>query len=276
MPFSPERTSLIKARIQEQLESGKLNDWEETFLKEMEARFAAYGGRTRLSGPQYRKLVILLKLPSEKKSQSDGASVRPARERFQSDTKKNYAEPISRSSSAIAPAFSKPNARRRRLSSNPIKAYYGVKRDIRRAMRKILIPVFLIMGLFGFFGSLSSQDGQSVQSTAHQVQPRASTSQVKDARAVTLYVTGSSVNQRSGPSTGNSVMGALTKGTPVRKIGTQGGWTQIASPLGTGWMSSRYLSSQTPTRLTKAKRGGRIVRANEIRVIDGDTVSISG
>lgn len=151
-----------------------------------------------------------------------------------------------------------------------------MKRDLRRAMRLIFIPLLLILGLFSFLGSLSPQGDQAARSPTHQLRPQTSTSQATDANSATHYVTGNRVNQRSGPGIGNSVMGALTKGTPVREIGAQDGWTQIASPLGTGWMSSRYLSPQAPTRLSKATHGGRIVRVNEIRVIDGDTVSIRG
>lgn len=72
MPFSPERTTLIKLRIQAKLESGALNGWGAKFLSDMETRFATYGERTRLSGPQYRKLASMLKLSTEKKVESGG------------------------------------------------------------------------------------------------------------------------------------------------------------------------------------------------------------
>ncbi|WP_445285927.1 SH3 domain-containing protein [Yoonia sp. 2307UL14-13] len=59
-----------------------------------------------------------------------------------------------------------------------------------------------------------------------------------------MIVTSSSVNQRSGPSTNNAVMGQLSEGTRVRRLNERNGWTQISSELGTGWMSSRYLQPQ--------------------------------
>lgn len=61
-----------------------------------------------------------------------------------------------------------------------------------------------------------------------------------------LFVTGSRVNQRSGPSTNNRVMGQLVKGARVRLVEASGGWTRISSSLGNGWMSSQFLASTRP------------------------------
>lgn len=99
--------------------------------------------------------------------------------------------------------------------------------------------------------------------------------------AVYLVVTGRSVNQREGPGTSSRVMGQLSEGTRVRRLFQQGGWTQIASSLGTGWMSSSFLSATQRGSLAtqnspNSTANTRIVQARDIRVIDGDTVSISG
>lgn len=52
MPFSTERIELIKARIKERLDSGLANDWELSFLKNMEVLSKCYGSKTRLSDAQ--------------------------------------------------------------------------------------------------------------------------------------------------------------------------------------------------------------------------------
>ncbi|MEJ2001957.1 MAG: SH3 domain-containing protein [Maritimibacter sp.] len=59
-----------------------------------------------------------------------------------------------------------------------------------------------------------------------------------------LYVTGTKVNMRSGPSTANSVIGALVEGTVVSDLGDAGdGWRQIQTEAGEiGFMSSDFLA----------------------------------
>lgn len=69
---------------------------------------------------------------------------------------------------------------------------------------------------------------------------------VKIDNASYLFVTGSRVNQRRGPSTTYGVIGQLNQGARVRLVETSGGWTRIISSLGKGWMSSRYLASTRP------------------------------
>jgi uncharacterized protein YraI len=61
------------------------------------------------------------------------------------------------------------------------------------------------------------------------------------AQAYTSYTTGS-VNFRSGPGVGYGSYGALPPGTEVEVYYCQPGWCRISSFLGTGWVSSSYLS----------------------------------
>jgi uncharacterized protein YraI len=61
------------------------------------------------------------------------------------------------------------------------------------------------------------------------------------ALAYTNYTT-SAVNQRTGPGTGYASLGALPAGTVVNVSGCQPGWCRASSFLGTGWISSSYLS----------------------------------
>lgn len=69
-----------------------------------------------------------------------------------------------------------------------------------------------------------------------------------------LYVTGSSVNQRVGPNTTQSIIGQLERGTRVRLVQRDRGWNEIVSPLGNGWMFSDYLSTSRPTMVATQPR----------------------
>lgn len=59
-----------------------------------------------------------------------------------------------------------------------------------------------------------------------------------------LYVTGSRVNMRAGPSTGDAVLTALTAGTAVEALGpTDAAWVNIRAPGGqVGYVSGQFLS----------------------------------
>ncbi len=59
---------------------------------------------------------------------------------------------------------------------------------------------------------------------------------------LTGTVTGSDVNMRSGPGTGNSVVAVLSKGTSVTIQGQSGSWYKISSGSGSGYMSADYVS----------------------------------
>lgn len=63
-----------------------------------------------------------------------------------------------------------------------------------------------------------------------------------------LYVTGSRVNVRSGPSTDAAVVAALDRGAAVRRIGPAGGeWVNVALATGaTGFVAATFLSSDAP------------------------------
>jgi SH3-like domain-containing protein len=79
-----------------------------------------------------------------------------------------------------------------------------------------------------------------------------------------VYVTGSRVNLRKGPSTNFDVVSVEDHGAKLRLLGTQGRWTKVAAVTSDyqGWMSSRYLATDRPeapvkkaavTRVTKKK-----------------------
>lgn len=96
---------------------------------------------------------------------------------------------------------------------------------------------------------------EKVEVRGTQEQELSSTQLVSNASTTTpapaiqyLYVTGSRVNQRVGPSTNYDIIGQLERGAKVRVESEQDDWIQIVSSLGSGWMSSDYLSSTRPPK----------------------------
>ncbi|RNF36219.1 SH3 domain-containing protein [Paracoccus methylarcula] len=69
-----------------------------------------------------------------------------------------------------------------------------------------------------------------------------------DAQGPILYVTGTSVNFRSGPSTNDRVIGALEGGAAVEALGpTNGDWVHIRDGGGRiGYISGQFLSADVP------------------------------
>jgi len=250
MPFSPERTDLIKARIAQQLASGRSNEWEESFLNNMAVRFNRYGTRTRLSDAQFKTLHRVLKLDRE----GQATSLNP-----QTD----------RSGRATTPRSSRiyrPKARPMSIA----RAVTAPRRAVRRAQRQVMLPIVLVLGFVALVDSLfdSTSSGSATYRPQVTSTPEASSAEV-------VYVTGSRVNQREGPSTSTNVMGVLTEGTQVQAVGQQGSWTQIVSTLGTGWMASSLLSPRDAA-VDQSPSQGRTLRISDVRVIDGDTVDIRG
>lgn len=250
MAFSSERTELIKRRIAERLASGQSNDWEVSFLTNMAERFDRYGTKTTLSKAQFGKLHKALKLERE------GPATPP-----------KAPSSLSRGRATQRPARAyKPRARPMSVA----RAVTAPRRAVRRAQRQVMVPIVLALGFFAIVGSLFDTGSTRINAPTTSA-PQASS-------ASYAYVTGTRVNQREGPSTGTGVMGLLVEGTRVQAVSRQGDWTQIVSSFGTGWMASSFLSSQGPTvaQPSQPTPQGRTLRSSDVRVIDGDTVDISG
>lgn len=275
MSFSKERAEQIQALIRENLTSGNFNDWERSFLISMEERFGRYGTKTRLSDTQYRTLHKLVKLENGSAVQRAAStnSGQGAFEKQQLSIQPRWTSSTSRS-----------QHKRSGLPRSPLRLINAPRRVIRRVERKLFLPIVLVMGFAGVLGaffdktSISPAPSQTVESVRVS-QPLNSSYR---------FVTGSRVNQRAGPGTTNDVMGQLSEGARVRPVAAQDGWTQIVSKLGTGWISSNLLSSAPPTTTESVSTllasqeplgflaNVRQVRAGDISVIDGDTVSIKG
>ena len=250
MPFSPERTKEIQSRIDARLRSGQANDWEMSFLTNMAERFQRYGTETRLSKAQYASLHKVLKLEREK----------PAQTRSSADDR----------TSQPAPKRSTRNVQARPRPISVTRATTAPRRAVRKAQCQITVPLVIAVGFFALVGSLFEMSNS--RSTPHS--PSAiPTSQT--ANIAYVYVTGTRVNQRAGPSTSDAVMGVLSEGTRVEKLRDEGQWTQVRSNLGTGWMSSNFRSPVAPPAERPASQD-RSLRASDVRIIDGDTIDVRG
>lgn len=64
------------------------------------------------------------------------------------------------------------------------------------------------------------------------------------------YVTASTLNVRSGPSTGSDVIGKLQTGQQVTVIGREGDWLFVEAGAGQGWVSGQYTSTSLPAAPT--------------------------
>ncbi|WP_052265349.1 SH3 domain-containing protein [Ruegeria sp. ANG-R] len=250
MPFSSDRTKEIQARIDARLRSGQANDWEMSFLINMADRFRRYGTETRLSKAQYASLHKVLKLERQSPTQTDATA----------DTRVSKPAP-------------KRGSRSYRASPRPMSVTSAItapRRAVRKVQRQIIVPLIIAVALVAAVGSLFGPTDSPSKPHNPSAIPTSQT-----ANAAYVYVTGTRVNQRSGPSTSNPVMGVLSKGTRVEKLRGQGQWTQIRSNLGTGWMSSGFLSSVAPAAVRSASRT-RSLRAGDIRIVDGDTIDVRG
>ncbi|WDH78240.1 SH3 domain-containing protein [Microbacterium esteraromaticum] len=83
--------------------------------------------------------------------------------------------------------------------------------------------------------------GDHLSSKAPAAQPKPAP---VEAVSATFYVTASSLNIRSAPSTSGNRVGSLSHGTKVAVNGKQSGWFRLAD--GRGWVSGDHLSSQKP------------------------------
>ena len=207
MPFSPERTKEIQSRIEARLRSGQANDWEVSFLTRMAERFQRYGTETRLSKAQYASLHKVLKLerenPAQKRAATDDRTSQPAPKRS-TRTVQARPRPISVTRAINAP-----------------------RRAVRKAQRQIMVPLVIAVGFFALVGSLFESSNSRPGPYSPSAVPSSQT-----ADAAYVYVTGTRVNQRAGPSTSNAVMGVLSEGGRVEKLREEGQWTQIRSNFG--------------------------------------------
>ncbi|MGX4600812.1 C40 family peptidase [Faecalimicrobium sp. JNUCC 81] len=92
----------------------------------------------------------------------------------------------------------------------------------------------------------------------------------------TKVVNGNSVNFRTGPSTSNSSIGKLNKGTEVGFISESNGWAKISYNGKIGYMSSQYLSNKgnAPSGDNSVK-STKVVTENSVNFRTGPSTSNS-
>ncbi|WP_299507299.1 SH3 domain-containing protein [uncultured Roseobacter sp.] len=61
-----------------------------------------------------------------------------------------------------------------------------------------------------------------------------------------LFVSGSRVNVRIGPGVRDKILGQLNLGEEVTLLSASGGWREIETKFGVGWMSADYLANTPP------------------------------
>lgn len=144
MPFSQDDTNRIKAALRSALESPSLNQWQRTFLTDMQARFDQYGPRTRLSDKQYAKLKEIL-APFQAKEPS-GSKPPPPKPR-----------PAKIPRPRQTPAKPRPVPRSRSRPQSPLKTI----RKARRATRDMIWVLFAIGGLIAAVGGMFESSGPS-------------------------------------------------------------------------------------------------------------------
>ena len=81
-----------------------------------------------------------------------------------------------------------------------------------------------------------------------------------------LYVTGSKVNLRDGPSINGKALGQLAEGTVVERVSQVDGWIQIQTPLGQGWMATRFLSPEKPSVVSQTEPSRAVAAPSSVEV----------
>ncbi|WP_094763140.1 SH3 domain-containing protein [Bacillus andreraoultii] len=76
---------------------------------------------------------------------------------------------------------------------------------------------------------------------------KSSVKKVTVLKTVTKYVTASTLNVRSGPSTQHKIITSVKKNQAISVIKTSGTWSQVKISGKTGWVSSKYLTATKPT-----------------------------
>tara|TARA_R110000850_G_scaffold271866_1_gene406560 strand:- start:3126 stop:3413 length:288 start_codon:yes stop_codon:yes gene_type:complete len=79
LPYSFQRIETIRHLIREALRSGRANDWEQKFLRDMDVRFERFHTQTRLSEKQYKTLARIIDLPADEAPQVKPATPYKAR-----------------------------------------------------------------------------------------------------------------------------------------------------------------------------------------------------
>lgn len=176
MPFTPERPHLIQTRINDKLSTSRLDDWQRSFLTNMQNAFAKYGPKTRLTAAQYRKLHELLDL---------------ARDASPSSAKSTVIQPARAAQKTACKARLKP--------ISPLRLIHVPRQVGRRLQRELFLPFLLTTGLLVILGMVFDTTRVPLRGMAGQ-----------SLFASGWVVSGDNVNQRRGPGTDQAIIGVLS------------------------------------------------------------------
>lgn len=125
MPFSKDETDRLKRAMQSALASISLNQWQRTFITDMQARFEKSGPRTRLSDKQYAKLKQTLAPFEATQSTTQSQAARPR--------------------SSPRPVGTQPKPRRQKTT--PRKRTLSPLREVRKARRTMRDGLWIVMAI---------------------------------------------------------------------------------------------------------------------------------
>lgn len=89
--------------------------------------------------------------------------------------------------------------------------------------------------------------GYVYKSYVKDVNSSSSSSSASSQSSKTVFITASSLNVRSGPSTSYDSIGSLSKGASVKTYGSTNGWYKIKYNGRTAYISAKYTSSKAPS-----------------------------
>lgn len=92
---------------------------------------------------------------------------------------------------------------------------------------------------------------------------------VQAATSTTKYVTASTLNVRSGPSTTYKVITTVKKNSSIKVSQTKGSWDKVTVGSKTGWVSNKYLTTKKPATTTKTTSKVMYVTASTLKVRSG-------
>jgi len=88
-------------------------------------------------------------------------------------------------------------------------------------------------------------------------------------------VTGSTVNVRSGPGTGNGVIGQVTQGDTLSVLEQSGDWYRVKTSSGlTGWVAGWLVALEAAGDPPGPSRSGEVAGSEKVAVVTGSTVNV--
>ncbi|KZZ86042.1 SH3 domain-containing protein [Bacillus sp. SJS] len=172
-------------------------------------------------------------------------------------------------------------------SPSQVKTVYSNAEDVR--IRKGPGTGHAIVGTFpyGKQAVLLKKEGEwtniSFNGVTGWISSRYASSSIKDSKEKTDvkgpsgYITATSLNVRSAPSSASSLLGSVTKGTKVAILKSEGSWLRISYSGKTGWVSRDFVKSGSLESQIKTGKTGIVTAASlNVRNAPSPTGGLSG